>query len=164
MKISPHCWNSFCICCCPSFVFILPSLVWNTTMVAPVPESGRSDATLQPPGTDWGQNTCSPSSVNPFTTSIFPTELSIKNASSRHPTPEHAQAIAALKNHNSGDIQAWHAHSQSTVPGLKHLDGPDGLSVLEIHATSTLRGCSKESLIEWLGPRISSTNFLGSQR
>ena len=124
--------------------------VCKTTMGAPVSESGRCDATFQPRGTVWGQNTSSPSSANSPATFISPTKLSINSASTRNPTQEQAQAIAVLRNHHNSDVIAWHTLSQSTEPGLRHQDGPGGLSVLEIQAISTLRGCSKGSLIQWL--------------
>ena len=139
----------------------IPSLlsfnVWKTTMGAPASESGRCDATFQPRGTVWGQNTSFPSSDHSPATFISPTKQSINSASSRNPTQEQAQAIAVLQKHHNSDIIAWHTLSQSTEPGLRHQDGPGGLSVLEIYAISTLRGCSKGSLIQWLGSRTHST-------
>ena len=119
-------------------------------MVAPASESGRCDATFQPRGTVWGQNTSFPPDNSP-TTLISPTRQLINSASSSNPTQEQAEAIAVLRNHHNSDIIAWHTLSQSTEPGLRHQDGPGGLSVLEIHAISTLRECSKGSLIQWLG-------------
>ena len=128
-------------------------------MGAPASESGRCDATFQPRGTVWGQNTSFPSSDHSPATFISPTKQSINSASSRNPTQEQAQAIAVLRKHHNSDIIAWHTLSQSTEPGLRHQDGPGGLSVLEIHAISTLRGCSKGSLIQWLGSCTHSTEI-----
>ena len=128
-------------------------------MGAPASESGRCDATIQPRGTVWGQNPSFPSSNNSPATFISPTKLSINSASPRNPTQEQAQAIAVLRNHHNSDIIAWHTLSQSTEPGLRHQDGPGGLSVLEIHAISTLRECSKGSLIRCLGSCTHSTDI-----
>ena len=126
-------------------------------MGAPASETERCDATSQPRGTAWGQNTSFPFSDNSPLTFISPTKSSINSASPRIPTQEQAQAIAVLRNHHNSDIIAWHTLSQSTEPALRHQDGPGGLSVLEIHAISTLRECSKGSLLQWLGSRTHST-------
>lgn len=133
--------------------------VWKTTMRAPASESGRCDATVQPRGTVWGQNTSFPSSDNSPAPCISPIKLSINSTSPCNPTQEQAQAIAVLRNHHNSDIIAWHTLSQSTEPGLRHQEGPGGLSVAEIHAISTLRGCSKGSLIQWLGSCTHSTEI-----
>ena len=130
--------------------------VWKTTMGAPASESGRCDATVQPQGTVWGQNTSFPSSDDSPATCISPIKSSINSTSPCNPTQEQAQAIAVLRNHHNSDIIAWHTLSQSTEPGLRHQEGPGGLSVSEIHAIATLRECSKWSLIQWLG---SCTHF-----
>ena len=124
--------------------------VWTTTMGAPASESVRSDANLQPQGTNSGQNTSFFSFFN-YPTTFFPApELSIDKGSSRDPTPKEAQAIATLDKHHSSDIIAWHTLSQSTEPGLNHRDWPGGLSKKDILAISTLRDCSSESLKQWL--------------
>ena len=129
-------------------------------MGAPASESWGSDATLQPQGTDWGQNASLPSFAQSPTNPLSSTTLSINNASSREPTPEQAQAIAVLKTHRNSDIIAWHTLSQSIEPGLRHQNGPGGLSILEIRAISSLRECSNESLLQWLGSCIYPTKFL----
>ena len=119
-------------------------------MGAPASESVRTDANLQPQATDLFQNTSFPSLVNYDTTFILPADSSISNTSSRDPTLEQEQAIATLKNHHNSDIIAWHKLSQSTEPGLRHRDGPGGLSIQEVHAISILRDCARTCLLQWL--------------
>ena len=126
-------------------------------MGAPASESGRCDATIQPRGTVGGQNASFSFSNHSPPTFISSTKLSINSASPRNPTQAQAQALAVLRNHHNSDIIAWHTLSQSIESGLRHQDGLGGLSVLEIHAISTLRECSKGSLLQWLGSCTHST-------
>lgn len=119
-------------------------------MGAPASVFVRSDANLQPQGTNSGQNTSFSSFFN-YPTTFFPVpELSIDKGPSRDPTPKEAQAIATLDKHHNSDIIAWHTLSQSTKAGLNHRDWPGGLSKKDILAISTLRDCSSESLKQWL--------------
>ena len=119
-------------------------------MAAPASESVSSDANLQPQGTVSLQNASFPSSVNSPTTFFFPGNLLISNISSRDPTSKQKQAIATLKIYHNSDILAWHKLSQSTEPGIRHREGPGGLSIQEIHAISTLSDCSHQNLVHWL--------------
>ena len=128
-------------------------------MGAPAPECVRSDANLQPRGTNSGQNTSFSSFVTYPTTFFSAPELSINKGLSCDPTPEQAQAIAALDKYHNSDIIAWHTLSQSTEPGLNHRDRPGGLSKKEILAISTLRECSSGSLKQWLESCICFKNL-----
>ena len=121
-------------------------------MDSPAPESVRSDANLQPQATKLVQNTSFPSLVNNHATFISPEDSLISNPTSRDPTLDQAQAIAALKDYHSSDIIAWHTLSQSADPALRHQDGPGGLSIQETRAISTLSSCSRENLLQWLEP------------
>lgn len=135
--------------------------VWNTNMDAPASESVRSDAHLQPPGTATFQSTSFSSSVNAPPTLFSLEDEFISSTSPRDPTLEQEQAIATLKNYHNSDIIAWHTLSQSIAPGLRHRDGPGGLSIQVIHAISILRDFSRGCLIQLLESCICITNFLG---
>ena len=128
-------------------------------MGAPASESLRSDAKLQPQGTDSVQNISASSFVKPPTAFFSLQNSLISNVSPRDLTPEQAQAIAVLKDYHDSDIIAWHKLSQSTEPSLRHRDRPGGLSAQEIHAISILRECSHESLIQWLGSCMDLTSL-----